>query len=46
VIENIKWLTIGEYSVEKAEEKMHEYIKVFDKETLPLDVSKKSVCLL
>jgi hypothetical protein len=30
VIENIKWLTIGEYSVEKAEEKMHEYIKVFD----------------
>lgn len=29
VVENIKWLTIGEYSVEKAEEKMHEYIKVF-----------------
>ena len=29
VIENIKWLTIGEYSVEKAEEKMHEYIKTW-----------------
>lgn len=36
VVENIKWLTIGDYSVAKAEEKMHEYIKV---ETV--DVNKR-----
>ncbi|VDI58318.1 A-kinase anchor protein 14-like [Mytilus galloprovincialis] len=29
VVENIKWLTIGDYSVAKAEEKMHEYIKTW-----------------
>jgi hypothetical protein len=27
-VKNIKWLTISEFSVEKAEEKIHEFIKV------------------
>lgn len=27
-VKNIKWLNISEFSVEKAEEKIHEYIKV------------------
>ena len=27
-VQNIRWLTIEEFSVEKAEEKIHEFIKV------------------